>query len=76
MEPNPTQRGLAAVVATALADAGFTQRNVAEVTGIPLATLNRRLTGASPFLVTELTAIADMLNTTTSALLATAEVAA
>lgn len=73
MEPKPSQQALAETVAAALQVAGLVQRDVAEGTGIPLATLNRRLTGRSPFLITELAAIAELLDTTASGLLSLAE---
>lgn len=73
MEPTPSRSALAATVAAALQAAGLVQRNVADETGIPLATLNRRLKGTNPFNVIELGAIADMLGTKASALLAEAE---
>lgn len=52
---------LAEVVKAALKGAGQSQRRAAEVTGIPLVTLHRRLTKDSPFKVTEVAAIADLL---------------
>jgi len=57
-----------------LRDAGISQQRAARLTGIPLTTLSRRLTGhGRPFLVTELFAMAKMLDTTVSALWADVE---
>jgi len=39
----------------------MSQRDLAERTGIPLVTLNRRLTARTSFTVTELAAIAEAL---------------
>ena len=55
-------------VQQAVAAAGLSQRDLAAQTGIPLATLNRRLNG-SPFIITELMAVADVLGTQTSTLI-------
>jgi hypothetical protein len=59
----------------ALKAAGITKRAAATLTGIPLTTLSRRLTGASPFLVTELPALARVLCVPVSDLAAAAEAA-
>lgn len=48
--------------------AGESEKSLAERTGIPRATLGRRLTGNSPFTVSELDALADHYATTTAAL--------
>ena len=56
-----TSRGLARRVSKSLKDAGLTQRDVAKRTGLKLATLNSRLTGAHPFNVVELDLIAGVL---------------
>jgi hypothetical protein len=68
-----TSRKIALAVSQALTDAGISQRSAAEQSGIPLTTLSRRLTGASPFLITELAVLARMLNTTVGALTTAAE---
>lgn len=60
----PTTKRIAAVASAALAEAGISQRDAAELTGIPLATLSRRLTGRTPFILTELEAIAALVGTT------------
>lgn len=74
--PEQTSREISRAVSEALRAAGISQRIAAEQTGIPLTTLSRRLTGAAPFLVTELAALAMVLGTTVSALTARAEVVA
>lgn len=58
--PEATSARLTTAVANALRSAGLTQRAVSEQTGIPLVTLNRRLTGRSAFTVLELAAIAEV----------------
>jgi transcriptional regulator with XRE-family HTH domain len=70
--PEQTSREISRTVAEALRVAGISQRSAAEATGIPLTTLSRRLTGAAPFLVTELFSLAKVLGTTVSALTETA----
>lgn len=64
--PENVSRALSETVARRLAAAGISQRSAAERTGIALTTLSRRLTGTSPFLATELAAIACLLGTTVS----------
>lgn len=66
----------AQVVSTAIDAAGLTQLGVSETTGIPRATLIRRLRGQSPFTLTELAAVAEVLDTTVGDLLRTVEDAA
>ena len=70
--PEQTSREISRTVSEALRAAGISQRTAADQTGIPLTTLSRRLTGAAPFLVTELAVLAEMLGTTVSALTASA----
>lgn len=65
-----TSRGVARNVSAALSAAGIAQRDAATQTGIPLTTLSRRLTGNSPFTVTELDLIAGILGVTVSDLIA------
>lgn len=60
----PTTKSIAEVASAALAEAGISQREAAELTGIPLATLSRRLTGRTPFILTELELIATLAGTT------------
>lgn len=71
--PESTSRGIAEAVKVALSTAGISRRDAAAQTGIPLTTLQRRLTGSSPFLVTEIAALAHLTGTTVSALVAHAE---
>lgn len=71
--PDATARGIAAAVSEALRAAGVSQRTASAETGIPLTTLTRRLTGKSPFLTTELAAIASLVGTTASSLIAAGE---
>lgn len=61
--PDEVARQIAANVNRALTEAGISQRSAAASTGIPLSTLSRRMTGSSPFLVTELAAIAELVGT-------------
>ena len=58
--PQQAQQASAAAVTKALREAGVSQRAASEQTGIPLTTLVRRLTGRSPFLITELAALAEV----------------
>jgi len=64
MTPADTSRGIAANVSAALRAASISQRDAAARTGIAINTLSRRLTGHSPFSVTELALLADILGTT------------
>lgn len=63
----------AAAVSAAIEAAGQTQLGVSEATGIPRATLIRRLRGLSPFTVAELEKIAEVLDTRVSILMGSAE---
>jgi transcriptional regulator with XRE-family HTH domain len=56
-------------------DANLTQTTLAELTGIPLATLNRYLRGHGSLPFRHLASIADALGTTPSAITAEAEAA-
>ena len=62
--PSDTSRSIAAAVSAALKEAGIAQRDAAARSGIPLTTLSRRLTGNSPFTVTELAILADLCGLT------------
>lgn len=64
---------IAAEVSRRIDAAGLSRRDVASRTGIALTTLTRRLTGTSPFSITELAAIAALLDTTVSGLANAAE---
>ena len=59
--PEATSARLTAVVADAMKTSGLSQRVMSERCGIPLVTLNRRLTGRNAFTIVELAAIADVL---------------
>lgn len=60
--PDRINEGLAQVVKAAIEADGKSQRQISELTGIPLVTLNRRLTGRAAFLTTELAEIARVLD--------------
>lgn len=64
---------VASVVTDRIDAAGKSHLRISEETGIPRTTLARRLSGASPFTVAELSALAAALGTTPSALVADAE---
>lgn len=71
-QPLPIDHRLAGVIKAAIDAKGDTLRDVSDATFIPVATLHRRLHGAT-FHVTELARIAAYLDTTPSALMAEAE---
>lgn len=60
--PQATSDRLTAVVAEAMRTAKVSQRAMAELTGIPLVTLSRRLNGHTAFTAVELAAIAEVLH--------------
>ena len=63
--PEAVARQVAVEVEAARVAAKVTQRDLAEATGIPLVTLNRRLTGqGKPFTFAEVASIATALGTT------------
>jgi transcriptional regulator with XRE-family HTH domain len=64
---NTYPRRVSEIVAEAMVAEGWSEKAMAEATGIPRVTLRRRLAGAA-FNVAELAAIADALGTTVSAL--------
>ena len=66
-------RGTADLVARAIEQAGQTNLAVAEKCGIPRTTLLRRLSGASPFTVSELERIADLLDMQVHSLIPTTD---
>jgi transcriptional regulator with XRE-family HTH domain len=68
MDTNTYQRQVAETVAAAMTASGWSEKALAEATGIPRVTLRRRLAGAA-FNVAELAAIADTLRTTVSDLI-------
>ena len=71
--PEQQSRAVAKAIATALREAGVSQRHAADATGIPMTTLSRRLTGKSPLLATDLAALAALAGTTISAIASRAE---
>jgi transcriptional regulator with XRE-family HTH domain len=76
MNTDSTSTHISGVVSQLLADAGVSQKRAAEVTGIPRATLIRRLSGVSPFQTTELVALAALLGVNVSDIVLAAEQAA
>lgn len=73
MNTNSTSQGIARVVNEMLTEAGVSQLRASEATGIARATLIRRLGGVTSFHVAELEAIARLLDTSVSAIVARAE---
>lgn len=71
--PEHAAREIATVVALRVEESGLSRRQLSDRTGIPFSTLTRRLNGLSPFVVTELHAIASVLGTTVKTLVAEAE---
>jgi transcriptional regulator with XRE-family HTH domain len=63
MDTNTYPRQVSQTVAEAMMAQGWSEKALAEATGIPRVTLRRRLAGAA-FNVAELAAIADALGTT------------
>lgn len=70
--PTPTPREIAAAVSHRMDTAGVSLREVSRETNIPLTTLTRRLNG-SPFLSTELAALASLFGVPVSRLVSEAE---
>lgn len=56
-------QAVADVMASTIRERGMTQREVAEAAGIPLVSLNRKLTGHRPFTVIELAEVARAVGT-------------
>ncbi len=74
MDTSPSlSLGVSQAVQRALTAAGISALAASQNTGIPRTTLHRRLTGSSPFLVTELVALAELCGVQVSALVASAE---
>lgn len=74
MEPTwPTSIEVAETVKRAIANAGKSQREVAEMSGVPLTTLNRRLNTGSPFVYEELVSVARVIGCRVSDLISEAE---
>lgn len=76
MDTLPASQRVALAVRDHLRQAGKTQLDVVGATGIPRTTLNRRMTGNSPFTITELELIAAFLGVTVTEILRTSERAA
>lgn len=74
--PDTTAREVSRVVGQRLAAAGVSTQRASVETGIPRATLIRRLQGTSSFQITELSAIATLLGVSMSDITAEAEAAA
>lgn len=64
---------VAATVSTVLAEQGHSTKSAAEKTGIPRATLTRRLLGYSDFKMDELTRIGNLVGMPVSVIVARAE---
>ena len=73
MEHIVTAPPVGLAIEASLIEAGMSQRALAEVTGIPLVTLNRSINGHRPLNLDELARIADALGTSLSALVAASE---
>lgn len=70
--PTPTPAQIAAAVSRRMDSAGMSLREAARGSNIPPSTFSRRLNG-SPFLSTELAALASVFGVTVSQLVAEAE---
>jgi len=66
-------QSVAGVVGSAIKTQRKTQREIAEASGLPLVTLNRKLSGHRPFTMTELAAVAEVLGTTVTDIVLRAE---
>lgn len=66
MDTSTYQRQVAEAVAAAMKAGDWSEKALAEETGIPRVTLRRRLSGASPFNVAEIAAVARGLGVTTA----------
>jgi transcriptional regulator with XRE-family HTH domain len=60
--PTEVSRRLSEAIKEAARTAGLTQRDLADRTGIPLVTINRKLNHTSPFNAVELGAISEALD--------------
>lgn len=67
---------IAGGVREAMTSGGITHRELSEKSGIPLATLHRRLTATTPFTMTEIKAVSIALGLDVSDLLRQSETAA
>lgn len=73
MNTDSTSSRISGVVSRLLSESGVSQKRASEVTGIPRATLLRRLSGVTPFQTTELAALAALLNVNVSDIVLAAE---
>lgn len=71
--PSNLPEAVAEAAADALGRAGISRREAAELTGIPITTLQRRLTGRTPFDLDHLAWVAEIAGTTVPALISEAE---
>ena len=72
-EGNAFAASIAGGVREAMTSGGTTHRELSEKSGIPLATLHRRLTATTPFTLTELKAVSIVLGLDVSDLLRQSE---
>ena len=75
-EGNAFAASIAGGVREAMTSGGITHRELSEKSGIPLATLHRRLTATTPFTMTEIKAVSIALGLDVSDLLRQSETAA
>ena len=71
--PEAVSANISRAIAAALTEAGISLRSAADTTGIPVATLSRRLNGTTPFTTTELARMASVLGVAVSDLVSGAE---
>lgn len=71
-----SRQQMASAVTSALAEAGIAQRKASDLTGIPMTTLRRRLTGNAAFDLDELALLGDLVGLTIADLVARADQAA
>lgn len=71
--PHPLAAAIGQAVRNALTDAGLTQAQFAELSGLNIKTLGRRLSGTIPFTYPEIRAAADALGITTTQLIEDAD---
>lgn len=76
MDNLPMSGTVAQLVKQRMEDQAVSIRSVAEQTHIPYVTLTRRLSGQTPFTLTELISVAETLGTKASAFVLEAEAAA
>lgn len=76
MDTLPASQRVALAVRDHLRQAGKTQLDIVDATGIPRTTLNRRMTGNSPFTISELELIAGAIGVTVTEIMQASEDAA